>query len=228
MSTHDVIYVDTETTGLDPDRHPIWEVGVIYWDHTYRIMVTHREAGRTVPVANVGRWMRSRWLLPVNLQTADARALDIGHFHERHPQGYRFERTPHDSAWEHNVTSPEVFAREFAALSWGKHIAGAVPSFDEERLRGMIRGYSHVPGWHYHIITVEVLALGYLRGLTVGREQDDHEAFYRKLPWSSHDMSRAVGIEPPTKEDEHTAIGDATWVRRLHWKIMGYTDAEMV
>jgi len=27
--TPDVCFVDTETTGLDPDRHEIWEVGLI-------------------------------------------------------------------------------------------------------------------------------------------------------------------------------------------------------
>lgn len=53
-------FVDTETTGLDPDFHEIWEVGLIVNDE------------------------ERLWQLPVDLKRADPKALEIGRFHERY------------------------------------------------------------------------------------------------------------------------------------------------
>lgn len=58
-----VCFVDCETTGLDPERHEIWEVGLIV------------DGKETV------------WQLPVKLSRADPMALQVGRFHERHSQG---------------------------------------------------------------------------------------------------------------------------------------------
>lgn len=54
-------FVDTETTGLDPDRHEIWEVGLILRD-------------------GEGAEVEYEWQLPVDLGKADPVALDIGQF----------------------------------------------------------------------------------------------------------------------------------------------------
>ncbi len=35
MGTADLAFVDTECTGLDPDRHEIWEVGLIVDDEEH-------------------------------------------------------------------------------------------------------------------------------------------------------------------------------------------------
>lgn len=35
-------------------------------------------------------------------------------------------------------------------------------------------------------------------------------------PWRSDDLSRACGVEPPTPEERHTALGDARWVKRWY------------
>jgi hypothetical protein len=53
-------FIDTETTGLDPDRHEIWEIALIVDDQEYQ------------------------WFLPVDLGKADPIALNIGRFHERY------------------------------------------------------------------------------------------------------------------------------------------------
>lgn len=41
------------------------------------------------------------------------------------------------------------------------------------------------------------------------------------LPWKSDDLSRACGVEPPTEDERHTALGDARWVMRLYDAITG-------
>lgn len=157
-----IAFVDTETTGLDPVRHEIWEVGLIVGDHEYE------------------------WQLPVDLGRADARALDIGRFHERRPDA--------------NLTLLSQFSADFAHLTRDCHLAGAVISFDEERLRTLLRTNGACPAWHYHLVDVEALAAGRL-GLPP--------------PWNSDDLSRAVGVDPDTF-DRHTALSDARWAKALY------------
>lgn len=40
-------------------------------------------------------------------------------------------------------------------------------------------------------------------------------------PWRSDDLSRACGVEPPSEEERHTALGDARWVKRWYDHILG-------
>lgn len=65
-------FLDTETTGLHPDDHEVWEVGLVLRDD--------------------GREREFRWLLPVDLKRADPVALEIGRFNER----YQFDEVQQD------------------------------------------------------------------------------------------------------------------------------------
>jgi DNA polymerase III epsilon subunit-like protein len=202
--TAPVCFVDTETTGLDPDRHEIWEVGLILPDDS-----------------------EHRWFLAVDLGQADPFALKIGGFHDRHPQG-------------HNVTGGEItmsvlFARQFARLTRGLHLAGAVVSFDEERLRKFLRANGACPEWHYHLVDVEALVAGWIAGqqaavseisnLTGEPVLSDFECWTvaegigGEPPWKSDDLSRAVGVEPDRFE-RHTALGDARWAKAIYDAVM--------
>lgn len=93
------------------------------------------------------------------------------------------------------------------------HVVGAVPNFDTERLRLMFAAewphWSSREPWHYHLIDVENLSVGYLYGLRVGGFKAP------TLPWDSDALSRAVGVEPPTDE-RHTAMGDVRWCMALY------------
>ncbi len=89
------------------------------------------------------------------------------------------------------------------------HVVGAVPNFDTERIALLLRRHGFEPGWHYHLIDVENLAVGYLAA-TSARPS---------LPWKSDELSRAVGVEPPTDE-RHTAMGDALWARAIYDHVM--------
>lgn len=193
-----VVFIDTETTGLDPDDHEIWEVALIT-----RIHSTSAEAH-----AAGFHWTDKeyRWLLPVDLSKADPVALDIGRFAERHPQGHSWD-CHGDGHREHSVTDPLTFAMQFQVLTRSAHLVGAIPSFDEQRLAKLFKRYSLATEWHYHIIDVEAMAVGHLtaKGL-VGAIQ---------LPWKSRELSMTLGINPENYE-VHTALGDARWARDLH------------
>jgi DNA polymerase III epsilon subunit-like protein len=135
------------------------------------------------------------------IATGDPVGMDICQFH------HRYEATAAYPSW----TAAAIIEE---ALS-GRHIVGAVPSFDEQRLALLcdraFRG-GHPPErrpWHYHLIDVEAMAVGALaaRGEIVD------------LPWRSHDLSTRLGVTTPV-EDEHTALGDARWARAIYETIM--------
>lgn len=193
----DVVFVDTETTGLDPDRHEIWEVACIYWGKTYRRSdkPSERGIGFDTEEEHWG-WLEKTWYLDVDLGQADSYALKLTSYHDR--------------IKGRSISKPEYFARDFAALTRGKHLCGAVVSFDEERLRKLLRAHGACPEWHYHLIDVEALAVGYCaaKGIPFA------------LPWDSDDLSRAVGVEPETHT--HEALADALWAKRI-WEAV--TDA---
>lgn len=178
-----VVFVDTETTGLDPDLHEIWEVGLITPD---------------------GK--EHQWQLPVDLGRADPISLRINRFYERR-------------AGPSGITDLRPFASAFSRLTAGSHFVGAIPSFDEERLRRLLRANGACPDWHYHLIDVEALIVGYLARKVHENENLGYTDSLRpSLPWNSEDLSRAVGVEPDA--DRHEALADARWAKRLYEAVM--------
>ncbi|WP_216651520.1 hypothetical protein [Actinomadura litoris] len=116
-------------------------------------------------------------------------------------------------------------AREIAEiLSGHPHIVGAVPNFDTERIAILLRRHGLEPGWHYHLIDVEAMAVGWAHG--VFRQCADQLAarglphdvvdqgptLVTALPWNSDLLSGALGVDPGAF-DRHTAMGDVRWVR---------------
>lgn len=202
---HPVCFVDTETTGLDPDRHEIWEVAIVLPDGS--------------------EW---DWQLPVDLSRADSIALNIGRFHQRRWQSAC--RTDEQGFAKGNRTELADFATDFAHMTRGLHLAGAVVSFDADRLSRLLRANGECPMWHYHLIDVEALAAGYLAG-SFGAIQEcgsnpdadgptQEEAMRAIPPWRSDDLSRAVGVDPDDF-DRHTALGDARWARAIYLATIG-------
>lgn len=203
-----IVALDTETTSLRPDRR-IWEIGLIF----------HEEDER--------RFHCFVDVQDLDLGNADPFALKVGRFYERHPQ----------------VRGGDAGAlSERAMLEWverctrGAHLLGAVPNFDADVLDRRMRAYGIAPSWHYHLIDIEALAVGYLHGLaahghssaTCAESPDCERAGEMTesgmvLPWRSDDLSRACGVEPPSDEDRHTALGDARWALRLYEATTGGT-----
>jgi hypothetical protein len=141
-----LVFLDTETTSLRPDRRA-WEIGLIVradHDAEHHFFV---DAG------------------DLDLGNADLGALRVGRFHARHPH----------STGDMAVTIwPEWAAlREVERLTRGAHIVGAVPHFDAEVLAARMRANGLCPSWHYHLIDVEALAFGYLAAARAAGEKAD-------------------------------------------------------
>lgn len=198
--TSDVGFLDTETTGLDAERHSLWEVALITSDAEYV------------------------WQFPIDEGTADPFALDISGYWER-----RWVNTPTTTETMADAATGTAhshllcldlgrFCRRFQELTVGMHFVGAVPSFDEERLRRLFARFNVMPRWHYHIIDVEALAVGYLHG--VAAEAHGRDGTEPSPPWKSEDLSRALGVHPERFE-RHTALGDARWAKAIYEMITG-------
>lgn len=181
-------FVDTETTGLDPDRHEVWELALIL-----------RRPDRTET--------EYVWQLPVDLGRAEAKALEIGRFYGRQNLGGP------DDPWD--------VARRFAELTAGAHLVGAVPSFDDAFLKRFLRAHGACPGWHYHLVDVEALAIGWLAGRYHEHVAEGVEAplLPPSPPWNSGDLTDCLGlvIDESTK---HTALGDARWAKAIYDRVM--------
>lgn len=234
-----LIFLDCETTGLDPARHEIWEVAAIV-----------RDDERNTRTEYV-------WQLPVDLGQADTIALNIGQFMDRRWTEWKTYdsetgvETHQSFAMPHGVWDPQemdVWCAEFARLTWGAHLVGAVVSFDADRLERLLRSWNQCPGWHYHLIDVEALAAGFALGRAKGialSAPSDREAnqirsetgidlhgigswrgaldavpLAKTLPWRSEDLSRSVGVDPD-KLARHTALGDAKWAEAIFDAVMG-------
>ncbi|MBW0275027.1 hypothetical protein ATM97_27890 [Nocardia sp. MH4] len=203
MSTTPIVFLDTETDGVHPGRK-VWEIAMIRRD----------EQGER----------DTSFFVDIDLSTADPFGLKVGRFYDRHPQGRDLAGIDDDQGdpWSpNNAWHPELAAREVARWTHGAHIVGAVPNFDTECLAAMLRRHRLTPAWHYHLIDIEALAVGYLHG---GGRTDVMPREAREtlaLPWKSDDLSRAIGVEPPTEEERHTAMGDARWAMRVYDAITG-------
>lgn len=195
-------FIDCETTGTDPERHHVWEIGLITASGEYS------------------------WILQLTdeeLATAEPMALSIGNYYERAGKAYqeyaqdmRFAPANivmEDSSLQKAMrdhpyiaigdrsTLADFLAREISR----SHLVGAVPSFDARFVGDLMRNHSRPPSWHYHLVDVEALAAGKL-GL--------------QPPWKSKALYRALGIEP-IYFDQHTALGDARMAKAVYEKVFG-------
>jgi len=158
-------FLDTETTGLDPERHEIWEVGLILRDEDDAECEFVAQA--VIEPGDLGKWCTL-----------------------------------------------------FSELTHGAHLVGAVVSFDEERLRRLLRANGECPMWHYHLADVEALAAGWIAGRPGGTWVGKAAAPVDPTPpWRSDDLSLDVGVDPD-KFDRHTALGDARWAMAIYDAVM--------
>ena len=171
-----LVFLDTETLGLGIDD-PIWEIAAI-----------RREADGTEKRFHVhvtGR--KGLRLIPPDGFPEQFRAdFDA-----------RYERVAGVPTLRRRILRPAL--RDL--FRDRPHVVGAVPNFDTERIAHQFG----VNGWHYHLIDIENLAVGYLAG----------RGTILPPPWNSDDLSRAVGIDPGQFR-RHEAMADAEWARAIY------------
>jgi DNA polymerase III epsilon subunit-like protein len=174
-----LVFIDTETTGLHAERRA-WEIGLIV-----------RDPGKP-DVENI-LYVQTTDL---DLEHAQEDALQIGGFYNRHP-----DLKPPSlrvATWSEHDALLVV-----EDITHGAHLVGAMTHFDAQTLANRMAPNGLTPSWHYHLIDIESMLLGYQAG-------NNYEV---SVPWKSHTLSDLMGVPPTPKEDLHTAIGDARWVR---------------
>lgn len=140
-----IVFVDTETTSLRPDRRA-WDIAIIVRDTETGIDTEHQ-------------WFVTGYDL--ELGEADLNSLKVGRFYERHPD---YASPTPDDPWTPYQAIPELpSAQDVERLTRGAIWVGAVPDFDTHVLGEMLRRYSFAPAWHYHLVDVETLAAGALK-----------------------------------------------------------------
>lgn len=203
-----IVFLDTETDGVHPGRKA-WEVAMIRRDETGEAEI--------------------EFFVDIDLETADPYGLNVGRFYERHPYGRYLAGTIPDFVFgikdDGSFLRTRDAAHAVARFTHGATLVGIVPDFDTEVLANLLRAEHLTPAWHYHKQDAETLAAGYLYG---GGRSDMMPRDLREvltLPWSSEEISRAIGVEPPTAEERHTAMGDARWAMRIYDQVTGGGEA---
>jgi hypothetical protein len=191
--TAPIVFLDTETDGVHEGRK-VWEIAAV----------------RREPDDTEVEWQA---FVDIDLSTADPFGLRVGRFYERHPLGRGLAGL--DPSGKAKLLSPNEAAFLAARITHGAHIVGAVPNFDTEVLGRLLREHGLTPAWHYHLIDVEALAVGYLAA--------DTERFGKGTPppWKSDELGEALGVEQASEQERHTAMGDVRWVMRMYDAVMG-------
>jgi hypothetical protein len=216
-----IAFLDTETITLEPGPDVIWEVGVI----------TRDDDGQA----------DQEWLFQLrpNLDRANPESLRISRYEER----YKIGRGVQALAWAPPTLALEDFPA--AQLSYGaaahalhsllkdRHVVGAVPNFDTERLGLFMRKHLRSSGsgpvaeyrdaWHYHLVDVEHLAVGSLVTRRLEFPGGLAADFDPWPPWDSDALTKALGLDPVPDDQRHTALGDCRWARSIWDTVMGVT-----
>jgi DNA polymerase III epsilon subunit-like protein len=131
--------VDLETSGLDPAKHEIIEVGVV--------LELPRLGGALYDSIVVEQHTFS---LPFDVARADAKALELNGW------GTRPFPPERDPAWAAGFMS---------AVLADKYIVGKNPQFDVGFLAALLARYGLKPTWHHRLVDVGMLAWGYSSGV---------------------------------------------------------------
>ncbi|MBH0247241.1 hypothetical protein I3W98_37515, partial [Streptomyces cavourensis] len=136
-------FIDTETTGLDPDRHAVWEIAVIIrnpnqpdWEHHWQIRQPELHLTRV----------------------AQPEALNIGRYYDRMaiPDDYFVGQIGGDG--KPVGMSHKTLAYDLTRILDGAVLIGSNPAFDAAFLRVFLDGDTP---WHYRTIDVATLAAGF-------------------------------------------------------------------
>lgn len=178
-----IVFVDTETDGLH-HQCKAWEVALIRRDEH-------------------GNEHEQHWFLPLDLRHADAHALRLGGFWDRHPMGRKVSgKTP---VPDKGTTPVHDVARDVMRLTFGATIVGSNPAFDVDVLARMLRSEGYSPQWSHRLRDVATLASGFL-GRDVGGLDGALDALW---------------VGAPEFTERHTALVDARAAAWVYDRVMG-------
>lgn len=198
----DIVFLDTETLGTEIDA-PIWELAA----------VRRNANGNETPLHLFIDHDPEPWMSNPKFPES---------FKADYCARYRTERS---------ISRADAAGVLKNFLTGRPHIVGAVPNFDTERIaHQLLRPKGIGEPWHYHLVDVENLIVGYLHGVAAraideAREWGDvpDPALVNRtmpMPWNSNDLSRAIGVDPD-QYDRHTATGDVRWAMAQYDAITG-------
>lgn len=224
--TDRIAFIDCETNGLDPEIHQAWEIALV-------VRMTDEERS-TVDLDKLNLFGQAGWSGYGELtfvaqfplfepQNSDPIALGICKFYDRSQFAYPVDREQAD--WFKMLGAVEVIHRLLADAT---HLVGNVPSFDANMVGKLFRKFGLTPMWHYHLIDVEALAVGFIAHELLFTQDEAAQTKLRDLitpPYKSRDLSEFIGVKPPDKAHEHEALPDAFWARDIFDVVYG-TDME--
>lgn len=149
----DLVFLDTETTGLDTAIHDMLEVALI----------------RTTPDGErvYSRWSAKIWPTPEMLKRASPEALAVNHFHER---------------WvEAECVEPSIVAAEMSLLTKDAHLVGWNLPFDVGFMEKFL-GRKGPWDW-YMIDLKQAIYPHIIGGNYTGRNKLEHVVNALGIPW---------------------------------------------
>lgn len=137
MRNKDVVFFDTETTGLDPWRRGTWEVAAI----------------RDTIDGETLRYQAQIPLTSYHLHYLEPKAAEVTKFEQR----YMLDK-------EYNIKDPWVVRKELWEFFKDAHIVGMCPDFDVWNLHFLQGASEDYPkdsiSWYYQLIDVDNVAAG--------------------------------------------------------------------
>lgn len=193
--TRPQLIVDTETTGLDPARHEVWEIAVI-----------DREDGT-----------EHLWRMKPDLVKADPAALRVGRYYDRARDMcggcMRPDRAYDLIGWTgkdpYEWSSPAAVAEVAASLLDGATLIAANPAFDAGFLAVFLNRHGQAATWHYRLRDIGSMAWAWLQAHHLPHHLDTPS-----MDAGTDDFACALGVEPE-KFERHTALGDCRLVKAM-------------
>jgi len=134
-----------------------------------------------------------------DLSDASPEALRVNRFYERHPLWAGAE-TPADLS----LMGARDAAQTIELFTAGAQLVGSNPEFDARALEWLLRQHRLRPRWRPHCLNLVTWTYPVL----LARDETV------TVPTSSYDLSRRVGVEPPSSKKAHTAMGDVRLTMR--------------